>query len=927
MKISIATIFVIIATIAHGQQAVFEEIELPEEMVIHKITQDNRGFLWLCSNKGIALYNGFEFESIGLHNKKITAINAADADLLWVGTSEGEVYTIMPRQREVLPKLVIKFNAPIKDIVPYSKGVVIATYGEGLYKYRDKKITAIKNLSSKEIYDIEVISRNRIAVASDRGIDIINIEDSTKFERLRGLPDNIIVSLCNNKNDLVAASYDNKLFSVNLDTKAIYIIDENIKREQYIGLQCNGDKILVHTNNEIAEWQNGKKTVFSKKQNDWKITSFFVDDENNLWLAQGKNSLFKTNLFFLHYSLDLKEEIQSMSYFNHLYYLGTTKGIHVKSEISNATINVLLPKENITVLKPYNSKLWIGTFSNGIYVYDVNKKHMFHFGKVENIDDNTILDIEMSIGGKIEIATLAGIKSVDSNFYKSKKFKSVIENIYAYDIFVDSKGVRWYGKDRNGLTKIENQDTTQIKSIENSLDHKSYKLGSIYSIAEQNGDMYFAATAAGLVQYKNKQWTIIPTTYKPNDPITSIIKQNENTLLLIRVSRFDIIDLRDLHILPCINNGAVDANDLYLNNFCLVQGSVYFAYGKGITKFSNNSHLKKDPQISLDKVEVNLEKVKEGIHQFSQGDNNLRFTIIGCWLTNPKLIEYQYRLEGFDTEWRKTKDRVVSYPKLPPGPYTFKVRASENGTFKNEKIIQYAFEIKKAYYNSWWFYALLIGLIGVFANWLMQRKKKEESLKAELSRKMIEAELINLKSQLDPHFLFNTFNTLIGLIEEDAKKGVRFTEILTSFFRRLAELGNKELVTVKEELDLVTNYLEILKERYGSNLTITIEDSIQNIGHTMIPPMSLQMLIENAVKHNEVSKAKPLIISIGSNDHYLFVKNIKNRKISSSTESLGIGNKNIFERYRLLDLPSPYIEDGLTLYIFYLPIVSMKKIS
>jgi hypothetical protein len=925
VKFNALIILILTVNFSFGQQAAFEEIELPEEMVINKITQDSRGFLWLCSSKGVVKYNGFEFETIGLQNKKITSINTSEPDMIWIGTSEGEIYTIIYSQREAVPKLMAKFNAPIKDIVTYSKGVAIAIYGEGLFKYQNNKFTAIKTISSKEIYDLEVLSDTKIAVASDRGIDIIDTENYSVFENLKGLPDNIIVSLCRDRNELVAATYDSKLFTLNLKTRSITIIDENPKREKYIGLQSNGGKILVHTNKEIAEWQNGRKTVFSKKQNDWKISAFFVDDENNLWLAQGKNSVFKSNLFFLHFTIDIKEDIQAMTFYKNFYYLGTTNGIQVKSEISLASIKILLPKENITVIKPFNGRLWIGTFSNGLYVYNIEENKFFHFGKVENIDDNTILDIEMSDDDQIEIATLAGIKSIDSNFYRNKKFKTIIPNIYSYDIFFDSKGVKWYGKDRNGITKIENKDTVQIKSIENSTDHKYYKLGSIYSIAEHNRAVYFASTSLGLVQYKNNLWTIIQTTHKPNDPITSIIKQNENTLLLLRLSRFDIIDLSDLHILPCLNDNTADENDLYLNNYCLVQGDVYFAYDKGITRFSNNSFLKKDPQITLDKVEVNLEKVKKGINQFNQEENNLRFTFIGSWLTNPKLVEYQYKLEGFDNEWRKTKDRVVSYPKLPTGKYIFKLRASENGAFKNEKTVEYAFDIIKSFYNTWWFYTFLISIISAFLYWFQLRKKKEELLRAELAKKIIEAELINLKSQLDPHFLFNTFNTLIGLVEEDPNKGVRFIEILTSFFRSLAELSNKELVTVEEELTLVKNYRDILKERFGSNLQITIENSLENIRHTLIPPMSLQMLIENAVKHNEASKAKQLLVSIGCNEKYILVKNIKNSKILNGTESLGIGNKNIFERYRLLGQALPFIENGLESYTFYLPIVRSKK--
>ncbi len=925
MKIKLfLTLFLSLNYYLSAQELLFKEVELPEEMVITKIAQDKYGFLWLCSNKGLTLYNGYEFEEIGIGHKQVNAINTTQ-DLIWIGTADGEIYTYDWQYRDNPPKLITKFNTPIKDIVSYSKGLAIATYGEGLYKFQNGKITAIHTISSKEIYDLEVLGATQLAVATDRGIDIIDLEKYSIFENLKGLPDNIIVSLCSKKGELIAATYDSKLFSVNLKDKSITIIDENTKHEKYLGLQCLDNKILVHTNNEIAEWQNGEKTVFSKKQNESKLTSFFVDDENNLWIAQGKYALFKTNLFFLEYALKIKYEIQAMASVDKVFYLGTTNGIHLKKELFSPTFKILLPLENITVVKTYDGKLWIGTFSNGLYVYDIKANSMFHFGKVENIDDNTILDIEKTSNDRIEIATLSGIKSIDSKFYSKKKFGTVLSNIYSYDIFLDTNGNRWYGKDRNGITCISNKDTTEFRSIENSTDHKIYKLGSVYSIAENNGFVYFASTLAGLVQYQNKKWTIVPNTYKHNDPITSIVKQNEHTFLLIRSSRFDIIDLTDWHILPFINEKTKDVNSLYLNNYAVANGDVYFGYDKGITRFSNNLHVKKDPQIRIEKVEVNLEKVKDNDQVFGQDENNLRFTFIASWLTDPKLVSYNYKLDGFDGDWRKTNDRIVSYPKLPPGRYTFKVRASENGTFKNEKSAEYTFEIKQAYYNTWWFYVLMISGLGILLYWVQKRKKNEELLKAELAKTKIETELINLKSQLDPHFLFNTFNTLIGLIEEDPKKGVRFTEILTSFFRSLAELSNKELVTIEEELTMVANYRAILKERFGNNLQINIDENMKSINQSKIPPMSLQMLIENAVKHNEVSKARPLVISILYNNQYILVKNLKQTKYSTGHESLGIGNNNIIERYRLLGLAKPIIENESSSYTFYLPIVKNEK--
>lgn len=153
-----------------------------------------------------------------------------------------------------------------------------------------------------------------------------------------------------------------------------------------------------------------------------------------------------------------------------------------------------------------------------------------------------------------------------------------------------------------------------------------------------------------------------------------------------------------------------------------------------------------------------------------------------------------------------------------------------------------------------------------------------------------------LKNQVNPHFLFNSLNTLTSLVEHNPTEAVKFIKKLSDVYRYVLEQRNNEMVTLQEELDLVNSYIFMQQHRYGENFAVTI-----NIEHPswMIPPMSLQMLLENAIKHNTITEENPLSITIEEKGGYLVVSNSLKPRRSVGDET-GIGLSNIKSRYEFL---------------------------
>jgi hypothetical protein len=219
------------------------------------------------------------------------------------------------------------------------------------------------------------------------------------------------------------------------------------------------------------------------------------------------------------------------------------------------------------------------------------------------------------------------------------------------------------------------------------------------------------------------------------------------------------------------------------------------------------------------------------------------------------------------------------------------------------------------------FYCLFIAAayeaIYFFELW-KQMFQQSEALKKE----QLAGQLHSLKEQVSPHFLFNSLNTLSSLVSRDAGKAERFIEEMATVYRYLLEVGDKYLVTLDEELSFAEAYIHLLQTRYNQHFSVTIAIDPE-YRKCMLPPLTLQLLIENAVKHNVVDSRHPLELFIQSKaDHTLLVQNrIQKKRQPVRSEKKGLVN--IMERYALLELPPVEVEERDEHFIVSVPLKPM----
>ncbi len=203
--------------------------------------------------------------------------------------------------------------------------------------------------------------------------------------------------------------------------------------------------------------------------------------------------------------------------------------------------------------------------------------------------------------------------------------------------------------------------------------------------------------------------------------------------------------------------------------------------------------------------------------------------------------------------------------------------------------------------------------IGFFQSW-KNSLLQAENFKAEMLRYKYES----LQNQINPHFLFNSFNVLSDLVYEDQKKAVNFIGQMSQLFRYVLDSRDKELVPVAEELEFISSFAYLLQTRFEDKLTIEID--VNSESDEVMVPMSLQLLIENCVKHNEISASKPLTIQIYREDNMICVANNLQPK-GIEKRSPGMGLNNLSQQYRYFTDRQIMISETHKDYVVKVPII------
>ena len=205
----------------------------------------------------------------------------------------------------------------------------------------------------------------------------------------------------------------------------------------------------------------------------------------------------------------------------------------------------------------------------------------------------------------------------------------------------------------------------------------------------------------------------------------------------------------------------------------------------------------------------------------------------------------------------------------------------------------------------------------------LKKNTKKEVVEQKLIAKSANAQFESLKNQLDPHFLFNSLNVLTALIDENPEQAQKFTTSMSKIYRYVLEQKDKEMVKVEDEIEFAKIYCNLLKTRFEDSVNFTIDINNDDL-EKFVVPLSLQLLLENCIKHNFATSSKPLNIRIFTEGKFLCIEN--NLQVREQLkESAGIGLANIVQRYALLTNDNVFIEKTEQTFKVKIPILIEKK--
>lgn len=901
------------------------------------------GFLWFGSGQGLFRYDGQEYQQFLApdslaDNNRVSAIFEDKIGRFWVGYEDGRIFQ-MDKDRQ-LKLWQPEEGLPAVRISGFGQDgdgrIWLATYGEGLYYFDGQRMYNINTddgLLGNDVYTMVMDEKGQAWAGTDGGISVCSLRNGEKavrnITRADGLPDEIVRAILpDDQGNFWIGTYDAGVCYYDTEKQAFSQIQEDWQGGQVNSLELfKGLELWAGTEGHglfRRALPNGQwAQVGAGELGRAKIYGLHADCEGNIWVVNNIKAVFAGNRQFEFIEGELDNIQAVLASQTGQLWVGAQDGLYVYDEHQDS-FSLYKTENVISLFEGQDGVIWAGTFGNGLFCIDPITGRERHLTEADGLSNGSVLDIDGN-GPYIWLATLGGVTEFicEQNIFemeqiRAKRFDegSGLGTNFIYTVFLDSKGRTWFGTDGEGLSCIENGN------IRNFAEADGIPLKAIYSITEDSrGHIWFSSGRDGVFEWDGQHFRHLSVKEGIRDmAITSLATDDKGQILIVHPSGIDILNPETRHIIYYDKEIGLQNVEPNLNAICRGDnGAIWIGAQNRLIKYTAlNEELCIHPRTSLNSVAVFLEPIDFRVRQvFSYSENNLVFEYVGLWYTAPSKVRYRYMLEGFDLDWIYSRDRQAIYSNLPPGAYTFKLAATENETFDDEPVQTYSFTVKAPYWKQWWFVLLSILLAGGGIAWFIRLRDKRLEREATLKREKIESQFEALKSQINPHFLFNSFNTLITIIEENPEIAVEFVEKLSDFYRSILQYREMEVISLREEVVLVQNYAFLLKKRFGDSLSLTVH---HNEEQAYIAPLTLQILVENAVKHNIISKSRPLNIEICAGGEYITVRNNLQKKIAMEL-STGFGLQSIVNRYALLVDRAVRIEEGEDSFTVSIPII------
>lgn len=805
-----------------------------------KIIQDSLGFLWIAtSGGGVSQFDGIHFKSFnendGLGGNIITDMAEGKNNTIYFASTWGPVSFFKDNQIGQLPDNEIGM-----------KHILFDKQSQTLYAAKNNLLFYLKNnrwesLSSNIEEKIKGFLYN-----PDGGFYFYTVNEvftfNTETKESKSIyksSDKLTVIHLDENNNLLLATLNNGLFKLQKMELIPFVFNDNLPNDIHIThviRDVSNNFWLATKENGVFVYKHGKLTNISQLNGlpSNAINSLFCDNQNNIWISVTGEGIFK----------------------------------YIKTPFVNySNVEGLNKGNNFAILKDSKGNLWTGTSHNGCYLYD--GKTIINYNTENKLPNNTVFSIIETPDQTIWIATRSGIinykdgvfnelnadnglisNSVNYLFYDKQNrlwiatnhgislikggeitnynSENGLSNEQIHTIYEDSKGIIWFGTN-DGLLKYYEGNFRKYSTVDGLCN--SY----VGSIIEDKNEVLWVGTDRCISKLVNEKF--IPYTEK--DGLNSTIiylmnKDNEGNLWIGTNTGLDKITLDENSEIDKIeffgkNEGFYGIENNTRGTFKDKEGNLYFATIKGIFKYQVENSVQKELNFPLyiSSVKLFLDPI-DSLYQYGTRNsfgiadslilpankNHLTFEFIGLDMTSSTDVTYSYKLENFDSTWfENTSSKYAIYSNLPPGKYTFKVKAQSKKSTSSPDYVSCHVIIEEAlppFYFKWWFILLVtILFISIIYNLVFLQNKALKISKEELEEKIKERTLEISKQNKEK-------TVLLQEIHHRVKNNL---QIINSLFNIQAHYTSNEETKIlfKESQNRILSMSKIHQTLYESN--------------------------------------------------------------------------------------------------------------
>lgn len=830
--------------------------------VVYCMAQDHDGFIWFGTETGLSRFDGSSFKNFttadGLPDNEIIQIKVDKKNRIWVVPFaqnicyflDGKLHT--GKNDSLLRRLDIKSR--VSSIVENDKGeIAIAERNRISIIDVNDNIRTVHTTRERSL-----ISHLGVGLDDDIVAVCVVYESGTFIFK----PDGDSLAQWKDITEYAPGAQNGLVFSSRFSALYTARYIRMITREREFNIESpQGFINLLPLNDSLIAIASLSKTYTYNVKREKPDREFFTgtninyvleDSEGNLWFSTAGDGVYRLpSTKFKTWTFNAKNQklpVHSLYKKNETLWVGTDQFFLWKLDTKNNALERIqlkgrLTSGRITAIARYRDDgIMIGTDIGAFYS---DKKNIIRIDEIFPVKTMFSYDDTTYFGANNVAFFATG---------QPPRFRGFIFHRRTTAIY-RKKNLKYYGT-LNGLYVDDGIDTSKyLGDIHPAL------AGRISMIAgDENGPLWVATSGYGVVKFENWEVTavlntdsgltsnIVRTVFVDKDILwvgtDKGLNKVENIQGRYRVTRYTTSDGL---ISNMINALHVEDNGK----------TVYVGTPEGLTSFNEDSVFTNSSCVlRVTNIQsANQRAVSDTANiRFEHFDNNIRFEFTGISFKSAGEINYRYRLQGLNNEWDTTRDNFLLYPTLPSGDYVLQLQAVNKFNVASQ-VISIPFSIELLLWEKNWFRVLAIiftgALIWILVAWRIRRIRRQEQLKTDTARRIGDLEQMALRAQMNPHFIFNSLNSIQHYVfGKDIQGANRFITEFSRLIRMTMEMSGKNRIPLEDEIRFLTTYLELEKKRFENKFVYEI-----NIGPGVdppvcyIPPMMLQPYVENAIRH------------------------------------------------------------------------------